>query len=133
MADDKNNTSTNTANAEFHSGEDNDGGDIERGRIIISENSGSRLSSSSWAATAITGGTSTPTTSTATRTWTLGGFQSASTTPQPPQQEAMLEQIDEDDDDAAPRPFTDFERDSRLKIELEEISADEDDKPPLPL
>eukprot|EP00984_Skeletonema_dohrnii_P019424 scaffold9279_cov132-Skeletonema_dohrnii-CCMP3373.AAC.2 len=45
----------------------------------------------------------------------------------------MLEQIDEDDDDAAPRPFTDFERDSRFKIELEEISADEDDKPPPPL
>eukprot|EP00984_Skeletonema_dohrnii_P019423 scaffold9279_cov132-Skeletonema_dohrnii-CCMP3373.AAC.1 len=48
MADDKNNTSTNTANAEFYSGEDNDGG--ERGRITVSENSGSRSSSSSWAA-----------------------------------------------------------------------------------
>eukprot|EP00984_Skeletonema_dohrnii_P014476 scaffold6088_cov140-Skeletonema_dohrnii-CCMP3373.AAC.14 len=45
---------------------------------------------------------------------------------------AMLEQI-EDDDDAAPRPFTDFERDSRFKIELEDLPIDEDDGPPLPL
>jgi hypothetical protein len=164
MADDNNNTSTNTANADFYSGEDNDGGDIEQGRIIISGNSGSRSSSSSWIATAITGGTSTPTTSTTTitTTRTLGGLENvdvedaapvpliqqiadmeelekkdnvapiedASTTPQPPQQEAMLEQIE---DDAAPRPFTDFERESRLKIELEEISTNEDDGPPLPL
>eukprot|EP00984_Skeletonema_dohrnii_P001872 scaffold625_cov169-Skeletonema_dohrnii-CCMP3373.AAC.9 len=50
----------------------------------------------------------------------------------PPTQEAMLEQI-EDDDDAAPRPFTDFERESRLKIDLENISTDEEDGPPLPL
>eukprot|EP00984_Skeletonema_dohrnii_P027063 scaffold16492_cov72-Skeletonema_dohrnii-CCMP3373.AAC.6 len=53
--------------------------------------------------------------------------------PQPPTQGAMmLEQI-EDDDDAAPRPFTDFERESRLKIDLENISTDEEDGPPLPL
>eukprot|EP00985_Skeletonema_marinoi_P011378 scaffold5398_cov70-Skeletonema_marinoi.AAC.10 len=164
MAEDNSNTSTNTANADY-SGEDNDGGDIEQGRIGISGNSGSRSSSSSWAVdAAITGSTSTPTTSTATRTWTLGGLENvdvedaapipliqqiadmeelekkdnvepiedASTTPQPPQQEAMLEQI-EDDDDAAPRPFTDFERESRVKIELEDIPTDEDDGPPLPL
>eukprot|EP00985_Skeletonema_marinoi_P032390 scaffold39121_cov139-Skeletonema_marinoi.AAC.3 len=50
----------------------------------------------------------------------------------PPTQGAMLEQI-EDDDDAAPRPFTDFERESRLKIDLENMSTDEEDRPPLPL
>ena len=38
--------------------------------------------------------------------------------PQPPTQGAMLEQI-EYDDDAVPRPLTDFERESRLKIDLE--------------
>eukprot|EP00985_Skeletonema_marinoi_P007259 scaffold3183_cov146-Skeletonema_marinoi.AAC.8 len=52
--------------------------------------------------------------------------------PQPPTQGAMLEQI-EYDDDAVPRPLTDFERESRLKIDLENISTDEEDGPPLPL
>jgi len=39
---------------------------------------------------------------------------------QPPTQGAMLEQI-EDEEDAAPRPFTDFEDESRSKIDLENI------------
>jgi len=49
--------------AENHDG----GGDIEQGRIIIfpsENNDGPRSSPSSWAAAAVTGSTSTPTTST---------------------------------------------------------------------
>ena len=38
MADDNNKTTTNTATAEFYAGEENGSGDIEQGRLIISEN-----------------------------------------------------------------------------------------------
>eukprot|EP00985_Skeletonema_marinoi_P033937 scaffold42661_cov153-Skeletonema_marinoi.AAC.1 len=43
MADDNNKTTTNTATAEIYGvGEENVSGDIEQGRLIISENTGSR-------------------------------------------------------------------------------------------